>query len=98
MNMSYLTQLAIEALVSGSALILMLNFLSRFKVKKSVVLTILFPLAVFTAGFSLRLTGAREIVDMGFFLTDFSFLFTYLLFASSFVLGQLKYWKKNSGE
>lgn len=95
MDMDYLTQLVIESLITGLALILMLNFLSRFKIKKSVLIIIFFPLLLFTAGFSLRLTGIKELVDIGFFLTDFSFLFTYLLFASSFVLGQLKYWKKN---
>ncbi|RLI96955.1 MAG: hypothetical protein DRO99_03670 [Candidatus Aenigmatarchaeota archaeon] len=30
----------------------------------------------------------------GFFMTDMGFLVVYLLFASSFVLGQLRYWGK----
>ncbi|MFH1977968.1 MAG: hypothetical protein ABIJ92_01430 [Candidatus Aenigmatarchaeota archaeon] len=93
--MDYFMQLGIELIVTGIAVLLMLNFLGRFKIQKSLIYTLVFPFLLFTVGFSLRLSGSQSMIDMGYFFTDFSFLFTYLLFGSSFVLGQLRYWKKN---
>jgi len=52
------------------------------------------PLLVFSLGFILRLSIKPSLVDIGFFLTEFSGLFTSVLFAVCLLLGQLKYWKK----
>ena len=75
------------------AAFLFLLLLRRFILEKHVVAIIFFPLITFVLGFSLRLAKAQGAVDVGFFFTEFSFLFVYLLFALSFLLGQIKYWK-----
>lgn len=93
--MDYLAQLLTEIIVTSVAVLLIANLLRRFGVKGCYICTVLFPFIVFPVGFSLRLTGIQEMIDTGFFLTDFSFLFVYLLTGMSLVLGQLKYWKKN---
>jgi hypothetical protein len=92
--MEYMAQLFVELIVLSLASVLMANFLGKFGISRSSKAVVMFPPALFTLGFSLRLSGLQPAVDLGFFMTDFSFLFTYLVFASSFVLGQLKYWKK----
>jgi predicted tellurium resistance membrane protein TerC len=72
----------------------LLKFLEKFEVRKRNLLIFLLPLFLFTAGYYLRLTGTREFIDIGFFFTDSSYLFVYMLFAIFLMLGQLKYWKK----
>jgi len=51
----------------------------------------------FILGYLLRIAGSefslQEMVDTGFFLTDFSFFLTYFYFSYFLFLGQLKYWK-----
>ena len=85
--------LIVVAGVSAVGGILLLWLLKRFSFQPPAVAIILFPVAAFALGFSLRLSGSPERVDLGFFFTDFSFLFVYLVFALSFLLGQIKYWK-----
>jgi hypothetical protein len=53
---------------------------------------IAFPILLFAFGFTLRLAQDKELIDLGFFFTEFSFLFTYLLFTVALLLGQVKYW------
>jgi len=50
---------------------------------------------IFTIGFSLRLSKNQNIIDMGYFMTDISFLFIEILFTIALILGQMKYWKIN---
>ncbi len=66
----------------------------KFKVGLGELFCLIPPLAMLTLGYYLRLSGHQPAVDIGFFLTDGSFLFTYLLFALFLLLGQLKYWGK----
>jgi len=57
-------------------------------------LILVLPLLVYSIGFVMRLSGRNTIVDLGFFFTDFSVVFIYILFTASLLLGQLRYWKK----
>ncbi|MBI4043289.1 MAG: hypothetical protein HY393_00595 [Candidatus Diapherotrites archaeon] len=66
--------------------------LKRFSAPKSTAIFSLFPLALFGLGFVLRLTAEPALIDIGFFFTEFSYLFIYVLFTLSLVLGQVKYW------
>lgn len=75
---------------SQSLLILLL--LRSFKRKIANAVYFIFPLFVFCVGFSLRLSNNRSLIDLGYFLTDISSLFVYLLFSAFLFLGQVKYW------
>lgn len=77
----------------GIAAVLLLVFLRQFSLKPSLIGLIVFPLFAFTTGFSLRLSGFQPWIDLGFFFTDFAFLFVYMVFAIAFLLGQVRYWK-----
>ncbi len=66
----------------------------KFKVHARYVMVFLAPLSFFTLGYQLRLSGIQESMDLGFFLTDSSYLFVYVLFAFFLLLGQLRYWRK----
>jgi len=89
----FFVQMLAESSLLAISLILLMKFLGNFKVKKLTLEILTFPLLVFALGFALRLTDQKELIDTGFFLTDYSSLFVYLLFAACLVLGQLKYWK-----
>ena len=88
-------QLFAEVIVLLSSFVLFELLMKKFNVKKQTQLLVFFPLAAFAIGYYLRLSDVKGVIDTGYFLTDFSYLFVYLLFALSFILGQLKYWKKN---
>lgn len=74
-------------------LLVLLHFLSRFKTKKNIFYPLFLVLILFSAGFMLRLSTLPQLIDFGFFLTEISFLFTYILFTAVLILGQKKYWK-----
>ena len=74
-------------------IILLSRFLTRFKTKKGIFLSVFFVIILFSVGFSLRLSGEQEFIDFGFYLTEISFLFTYVIFTVALLLGQIKYWK-----
>jgi hypothetical protein len=86
-------QILIVVIVFSLALFFLRHFLRAFRAPKIFVVSV-FPLALFSFGFALRLRGEKEVVDLGFFFTDFAFLFTYVLFAAALLLGQIRYWKK----
>lgn len=73
---------------------LLLNILRDFGVKIKYSWYLLFPLWLFGLGFSLRLTINKSLIDLGYFLTDFSTFFVTVLFTLFLFLGQIKYWKK----
>lgn len=91
MFLEYVIVEGITVLIGGG---LLLYLLRQFTKRSYLVFIVLFPLIAFALGFSLRLSGIPKIIDIGFFFTDFGFLFVYLLFALAFLLGQIKYWKK----
>lgn len=74
----------------------LIYLLRIFTKKKNLILIVLFPVVVFGIGYTLRLSSVKEGVDLGFFFTDFSFLFVYLVFAMAFLLGQIRYWRKDN--
>jgi hypothetical protein len=76
-----------------AALFLLLTVFRIFQVRERLLIVFLAPIVYFCTGFLMRLSASKELIDAGFFLTDFAFLFVYLLFALSLMLGQLKYWK-----
>ena len=84
-------EILLGATAAAGALLLLV--LRKFSLRPFLIGTVVFPLLLFPIGFSLRLSGIPEQVDMGFFFTEFSFLFVYLVFALSFLLGQVRYWK-----
>ena len=86
---------AVPSAVSALAVVVIWKISTIFSLRKDVTAIFLFPVVLFVTGFSMRLSGIQYIVDVGFFFTEFSFLLVYILFAMSFFLGQLKYWKKN---
>ena len=86
-------QYSIEFLVLAVSSVLLVNFLRKFRTVKQIYTLVILPLLLFVIGFSMRLSNEKDFIDLGFFFTDFSFLFVYLMFAISFLLGQIKYWK-----
>ena len=85
---------AVENAVIAISVGMLSSFLNNFAVPRNAYALLFLPLAIFSAGFFLRLTGEKELVDAGFFLTEFSFLLVYITFTASLVLGQIKYWGK----
>lgn len=73
---------------------ILLSIFKQFDRGVKLALILVIPLLTYSLGFILRLTANKYVVDVGFFLTDFSALFIYTLFATFLLLGQLKYWKK----
>jgi hypothetical protein len=51
------------------------------------------PLFMFVIGFSLRISGNKEMIDFGYFMTELATLSATILFVTCMFLGQLKYWK-----
>ncbi len=86
-------QLAGEVIVLFVLVILLYKFLSEFKTKKTSFYPLFSILVLFTIGFGLRLSKVEELIDFGFFFTEISLLFTYILFTSCLILGQKRYWK-----
>jgi len=79
----------------GVALFAWNNYLGALKTnekaKRKITLVFLTVVLLFSAGFAMRLNAEREIIDLGYYLTDFAFLFAYLLIAVAALLGQAKY-------
>lgn len=89
----YQVQVAIIVL---STLVLMVGILRFLKLFARLDITIFFlvPLAMFSIGFCLRLSGNTDIVDLGYFFTESSYLIVYILFSIAIVLGQIRYWRR----
>ncbi len=72
---------------------LIYRLLKKFN-KVNLFIYFLIPLLIFTTGFILRLSSKNEFIGLGYFLTDISNLWLYILFTLGIILGQVKYWKK----
>jgi len=68
-------------------------FLTGVKIKKRRVIVFVLPLLIYTIGFTLRLTKIEDLIDLGYFFTEFSTLFVTILFSLCMYLGQLRYWR-----
>lgn len=88
-----LNQLIGEAAVTAMLIVLLNRFLSQFKVKAMSFYPLYFTLFLFAVGFAFRLTASKSVIDFGFFLTEVSYLFVYVLFTAALILGQKRYWK-----
>lgn len=71
-----------------------LEIFRDFGIKINRTKYLLLPLLLFSLGFVLRLSQNKSLIDLGYFLTEFSTLFVTVLFTAFLFLGQLKYWKK----
>jgi len=83
--------IALSTVFFSSLVVLLLR---KFKQSLKMALFFVIPLFVFSLGFIFRLSESSWVVDLGFFLTEFSGLFVSILFSVCLSLGQLKYWKK----
>lgn len=83
----------IEVILLGIFVALLNFLLVDFEVKRRKLLVFIFPLLTYIAGFTLRLTSNKELIDLGFFFTEFSTIFVTVLFSLCLYLGQIKYWK-----
>ena len=88
-----LWQLTGQAFVLIILAIVLDRFISKFTTKKAIFFPLFLPLFIFSVGFAFRLSDIKQLVDFGFFFTEISYLFTYLLFTAALILGQKKYWK-----
>ena len=73
--------------------VLLNRTISIFSTRKTMFYPLFIILAVFTTGFMLRLSGNQAAIDFGFFLTEVSHIFIYMLFTAALLLGQKKYWR-----
>lgn len=73
---------------------ILIEVFRKFGVSTKSALPLLAPLLAFCVGFCLRLSGKAGLIDLGFFLTEFSVLFVSVLFTAFLFLGQIKYWKR----
>ena len=75
-------------------LIFSLSFvLRKFDTNKTIFLPLYLVLVLFSLGFAFRLNGNSNLVDIGFYFTEISFLFVNILFTIVLLLGQKKYWR-----
>jgi len=84
---------SVELVLLGIFVALLNFLLADFKLKKGKLLAFIFPLLIYVVGFTLRLSGNKELVDLGFFFTEFSSIFVTVLFSLCLYLGQLRYWR-----
>ena len=73
--------------------LLVFELLRIFK-RQDIAIFFIIPVFLFCLGFLLRLLGNKSFIDIGFFFTESAFLVIYIIFSISFLLGQLKYWRR----
>ncbi len=88
-----LLQLTTEFLVLAVLTLVLVIILKKFN-RRDLFIYLFIPLFFFTIGFTMRLSGQTPVVDLGFFFTEMSSIWLYLLFVLALLLGQIKYWKK----
>lgn len=89
----FIKAIFVEAFIFIVFSLLILSLLRDFKVSRKKSVYFLIPLLVYLVGFSFRLTGNKNLIDLGFLFTDFSEIFITVVFSLCIYLGQLKYWK-----
>ncbi|MBI3036351.1 hypothetical protein HYY73_01145 [Candidatus Woesearchaeota archaeon] len=88
-----LWQLVGEAAVIALLIAVLNGFLSQFKTSRKGLYPLYIAMPLFAAGFAMRLAENKSVIDFGFFLTEVSYLFVYVLFTAALILGQKRYWK-----
>ena len=83
--------------ISGIFILIVHKFMAGLGVKNGrlILASLSFILQLFFAGFGLRVSEEKNLIDLGFMLTDAAFLLTYLLFTTALLLGQVKYYGTN---
>ena len=64
--MVYFVQIIMIIITLISAILPITNLLNMFKIRRTIIFTLISPFLLFTSGFSMRLSGVESIVDMGF--------------------------------
>jgi len=72
---------------------LILRLLKRFG-RIDIAVYFILPIFIYCLGFALRLSGKTELIDLGYFFTEGTYIIIYTIFSLAILLGQLKYWKK----
>ena len=88
-----LWQLIVQMIILIILVMALNKFLSQFATKKAAFYPLFLVLFMFSTGFAFRLSNNKPLVDFGFFFTEISYLFTYVLFTAALILGQKKYWR-----
>jgi hypothetical protein len=65
----------------------------KFGLKTKDACFFIVPLIIYSVGFVLRVNHNIDVVNLGYYLTDFTGLFVTVLFTSFLLFGQLKFWK-----
>lgn len=89
--------MALRQILTITGITVALMIITKSLIKKFTSVKLYYPLliaiALFSTGFSLRLSNNQPVIDIGFFMTEISHLFVYALFTAALILGQEKYWK-----
>ena len=86
-------QFSIMTAVFLTASLSLVFLLKKFK-RIDLMFYLILPVIIFLIGFLLRLSKNKETIDLGFYFTEFSYIFLTVLFVLALLLGQIKYWKK----
>lgn len=89
----FIFQINLEILVFFVLVLALLKILIKFG-REDLFVYLVIPLSLFLIGFSMRLSSNEPIVNLGFFFTEISSIWLYVLFVLALLLGQIKYWKK----
>lgn len=73
---------------------LVIKLLKHFGRGGDLIIYFITPLLIYSGGYMLRFSGNKPLINIGYYMTDYSFMFVYTIFAISILLGQLRYWKK----
>lgn len=91
--MIYVLQIALVLFVAVGAASVIIVLSRQFRLRKIFYAPLLLPVVLFSLGFILRLAEKPVVIDLGFFLTEFSSLLVFLLIGIAMLLGQIKYWR-----
>lgn len=86
-------QLTTEIFVLTILTLILIIILKKFD-RKDLFIYVFIPLIFFTIGFTMRLSEQVSIVNLGFFFTEISSIWLYVLFVLALLLGQIRYWKR----
>lgn len=85
----------IVVIVSVFAIIILAAYrLFRYFNQRIIAPYVLAPVIMFCLGYGLRFSENKDLIDMGYFLTDISSMLIFLFLAAASFLGQLKYYKE----
>lgn len=71
-------QIVSQIIVLIVLLFLLDNFISQFKTNKKTFYPLITIIIIFTVGFAMRLLGNQEVINLGFYLTEVSYIFIYI--------------------